>query len=49
VRKLPLDRMPVLPSQPEGPLTEMICAENLHSFLQSVEALPIPQAKVPDF
>jgi len=49
LRKLPLDRVPVLASTGEGPLPELICAENPHSFFSGVEALPIPQAAVPDF
>lgn len=49
VHKLPLDRVPVLASTGEGPLPELICAENPHSFFSGVEALPIPQAPTPDF
>jgi hypothetical protein len=49
VRKLPLDRIPVLASTGEGPLPELICAENPHSFFSGVEALPVPQATTPDF
>ncbi len=36
-------------SAPEGPLTEMICAENPNSFFPGTTALPISQAVVPDF
>jgi hypothetical protein len=49
VRKLPLDRVPVLASTGEGPLPELICPENPHSFFSGVEALPVPQATRPDF
>jgi hypothetical protein len=41
-----------LASVPEGPLTEMTCADNPTSFLfggAAAAALPIPQAVVPDF
>ena len=50
-----IDRMylnlyvPQLASAPEGPLREIICAENPNSFFPGVEALPIPQTVVPDF
>jgi hypothetical protein len=49
VRKVPIERLAQLASVPEGPLTEMNCAENPHSFFEGVPALPIPQASVPDF
>jgi hypothetical protein len=49
VRKVPLERLTQLASEPEGPLTEHICAENPNSFFANVEALPLPQAKTPDF
>jgi hypothetical protein len=49
VHKLPLERVPVLASTGEGPLPELICAENPNSFFPSVEAVPIPQATKPDF
>jgi len=49
VRQVPIERLAQLASQPEGPLTEMICAENPNSFFPGAEALPIPQAAVPDF
>jgi hypothetical protein len=49
VRQVPIERLAQLASQPEGPLTEHICAENPNSFFPGVEALPIPQAAVPDF
>jgi hypothetical protein len=49
VAKLPLNRLPVLASAPEGPLTELSCAENPRSFFPGVKALPVPQATAPDF
>jgi hypothetical protein len=49
VAKVPLERLAVLASVPEGPLTEMYCADNPNSFFKGVPALPIPQAAVPDF
>jgi hypothetical protein len=49
VRQVPIERLAQLASVPEGPLTEHICAENPHSFFPEVDALPIPQAAVPDF
>ena len=49
VRQVPVERLAQLASVPEGPLTEHICAENPNSFFPNVEALPIPQAAVPDF
>jgi hypothetical protein len=38
-----------LASVPEGPLREMICADNPNSFFAGVAALPLPQATAPDF
>jgi hypothetical protein len=38
-----------LASAPEGPLREMICAENPNSFFPGTDALPVPQAAAPDF
>src|SRR5262249_49777873 len=49
VAKVPLERLAVLASAPEGPLTELSCAENPRSFFPGVEAIPVPQAKAPDF
>jgi len=50
VRKIPVERLVQLASVPEGPLTEMTCADNPSSFLfGGGAALPIPQAVVPDF
>jgi hypothetical protein len=49
VRKVSIERLVQLASAPEGPLTEMICAENPNSFFPGTSALPIPQAVVPDF
>lgn len=49
VAKIPVERLVQLASAPEGPLVEMICAENPNSFFPGTTALPIPQALVPDF
>jgi hypothetical protein len=49
VRKVPIERLTQLASVPEGPLTEIACAENPHAFFAGVEAMPVPQATVPDF
>ena len=50
VRKVPIERLAQLASEPEGPLSEHICAENPSSlFFGGVPALPLPQAVVPDF
>jgi hypothetical protein len=49
VRKVPIERLAQLASVPEGPLPEMICPENPNSFFPGMNALPIPQAAVPDF
>jgi hypothetical protein len=49
VRKVPIERLAQLASAPEGPLREMICAENPNSFFPGTTALPIPQAVGPDF
>jgi len=49
VRQVPIERLAQLASAPEGPMTEMICADNPSSFFPGASALPIPQAVVPDF
>jgi len=50
VRKVPIERLAQLASEPEGPLAEHICAENPGSLtFAGVPALPMPQAVVPDF
>src|SRR5258708_14666681 len=49
VRKVSIERVVQLADAPEGPLREMICAENPNSFFPGTNALPIPQAVVPDF
>jgi hypothetical protein len=49
VRKVPVERLTQLASEPEGPLKEHICAENPNSFVfGGIPALPLPQAVVPD-
>jgi hypothetical protein len=49
VRQVPIKRLAQLASAQEGPLTELICADNPNSFFPGTSALPIPQAVVPDF
>jgi len=49
VRKMPIERIAQLASQPEGPMQEQICADNPNSFLPGTGAKPIPQTAVPDF
>jgi hypothetical protein len=49
VRKVGAERIPQLASTPEGPLQEMICADNPNSFLPGTGGRPIPQTVVPDF
>jgi len=49
VRQMPIERIAQLASAPEGPLREMICAENPTSFFPNQSAPPIPTALKPDF
>jgi hypothetical protein len=49
VHQIPVGRLVQLASAPEGPLTEMICADNPNSAFPGTSALAIPQAVVPDF
>jgi hypothetical protein len=50
VRKVPVARLAQLASEPEGPLTEHICAENPGSLqFGGVPTMPMPEAVVPDF
>ena len=49
VRKVGVKRIPQLASTPEGPLQEMVCADNPNSFLPGTGGRPIPQTVVPDF
>jgi hypothetical protein len=49
VRQVPIERLAQLASAPEGPLTELICADNPNSFFPGTSALPIPQAAGFDF
>jgi len=49
VRKMPIERIAQLASQPEGPMQEQICADNPRSFFAGQGALPVPQAVTPDF
>jgi hypothetical protein len=48
-RQLPIERIAQLASAPEGPMKELICADNPNSFFPGTSALPIPQAVVPEF
>jgi hypothetical protein len=49
VRQVGISRIAQLASAPEGPLTELICADNPNSFFPGTSVLPIPQAVTPDF
>jgi hypothetical protein len=49
VAKMPVERIPLLSTPAEGPLTEAICAENPNSFFPGQPALPVPKAVVSDF
>jgi hypothetical protein len=49
VRQMPIERITQLASAPEGPLREMICAENPTSFFPNQSAPKIPTAFRPDF
>jgi len=51
VRKMPIESIAQLASQPEGPMHEQVCADNPNSFLAGTAAgaKPIPQATKPDF
>jgi len=49
VRQMPIERITQLASAPEGPLREMICAENPNSFFPNQPAVQIPTALKPDF
>ena len=49
VRQVPIQRLAQLASAPEGPMMELICADNPNSFFPGTLALPIPRAVVPDF
>ena len=40
---------PFRASAEEGPLQEMICADNTNVFFADPDAPPVPQATVPDF
>jgi hypothetical protein len=49
VRQMPIERIAQLASAPEGPLRELICAENPNSFFANQPAVQIPVAVKPDF
>src|SRR5262245_2984189 len=44
VRQVPVERLTQLASGEEGPLLELVCAENPNSFFAGQPALPIPRA-----
>jgi hypothetical protein len=47
VRQMPIERIAQLASAPEGPLRELICAENPNSFFANQPALQVPVAVKP--
>jgi len=49
VRQVAIERLAQLASAPEGPLTELVCADNPNSFFPGTSAMPIPQAVAPEF
>jgi len=49
VRQMQVQGIAQLASAPEGPLQELICADNPNSFFADQDARPIPQAPTPDF
>src|SRR5262249_23181356 len=44
-----IERIAQVRSAREGPLTELVCADNPTSFFRGTSALPIPQAVAPEF
>lgn len=49
VRQMQVQGIAQLASAPEGPMQELICADNPNSFFADHDARPIPQTTVPDF
>ena len=49
VRQMRIQGAAALASAEEGPLQEMICADNTSTFFEDPEAPPIPQSSGPDF
>ena len=49
VRKVGVGRIAQLASTVEGPMQELVCADNPNAFFPSANARPLPQTKVPDF
>jgi hypothetical protein len=49
VRQMQLQSARQLASAAEGPLQELICADNPNSFFETQDELPIPQDDAPDF
>jgi hypothetical protein len=49
VRKVGADRIAQLASIAEGPMQELICADNPKAFFAGQDVLPLPQTKAPEF
>src|SRR5262249_33091723 len=49
VRKVGADRIAQLASIAEGPMQELICADNPGAFFSGQDVKPLPTAKAPDF
>jgi len=49
VRQMRTEGIASLASAPEGPLQELICADNTSTFFEDPDAPPIPQSTIPDF
>jgi hypothetical protein len=49
VRKVGASRIAQLASIAEGPMQELICADNPNAFFPTANARPLPQTTVPDF
>ena len=48
-REVPNERRALLSSAPQGPMAELICADNPNAFFAGQSVLPVPQAVVSDF
>jgi hypothetical protein len=49
VRKVGVGRIAQLASTVEGPMQELVCADNPNAFFPGANARPLPQTTVPDF
>jgi hypothetical protein len=49
VRRMQVQGIAQLASAAEGPMQELVCADNPSSFFEGQDAQPIPQTTVPDF